>query len=579
MKSLRTLCLALITCAACAAVAVNPPTASLLSGSYTTNPGITLTADEGCTISYNFGTASGQAPTFRYTGTILFSNYGTYYLTACATDAAGNVSQTVEYTYKYTAIASDNTFFTRVTDASQLIAGAQYLIVYEGESVAMALPGTSGAKRYGADVPVTIVGGQIDLSQSNTSPAVWTLGGEEGAWTLLAEEKRMYLSTLYSAAAESQSSYLTLESSITTSNAKDVKWLITIDDTATITAQRYNLTSTTGSRLILHSHGYGFRNYALSSVGGKGYAMPRLYYRETAGGLTLFSGASGLYHLQSGGAYLAIGADGQPTTTTDPADPGTLFALKQNADGTYDLSAQGQELATNALVAQGTDEYTVATGAGTYITATGTTGTTATEWALTEATSLTRTLHADGTTYYGTAYLPFAYTIVTEGATAYTLTPSETQENTLDATAISGIIPAATGVLLVSTSETVTLNPVYGAETGDVANTLTGTYTTLTPSGDTPVYILSNGSTGVGFYRLANGTPLQANLAYYAPTDAPAATRAFRIALPGTSGLTLPRAHPATAPHAALRDLQGRRVGSPKAPGIYLLPDRKLLVP
>ncbi len=572
MKHLRTVCLALIACAASAAAAVNPPTASLASGTYTTNPGITLTADEGCTISYYFGTAGGQTPSFRYTGTILFSNYGTYYLTAYATDAAGNVSATVSYTYKYTAIASDNAFFTRVTDASQLIVGAQYLIVYEGESVAMALPNIKDEEYYGADVPVTITGGGIDISlYDDNKPAVWTLGGKEGAWTLRSVDNKQYLS-----AKESDATTITLNSSASTTKEK---WIISIDDTVTIAAQSCSKGSSIINRAILHSHGYGFRNYVYTYVSHTGYAMPRLYYRETSGSLTLFSGASGLYRLQCGDAYLAIGADGEPTTTTDADDPGTVFTLRQNEDGTYSLAAQGRELATNALVAQGTDGYTIATGAGRYITSTGATGTAAAEWTIAAATNLSRTLHTDATAYYATAYLPFAYTVASDGATAYALNPSETQDNTLDTTPISGTIPAATGVLLVGTSETLTLNPVYGAETSDVASALTGTYTTLTPSGADPVYILSGGSAGVGFYRLADGVQLQANLAYYAPVSAAAAPRAYRIALPGATGLALPIARPATDIKAPLRDLQGRRVDSPKAPGIYLLPGRKLFVP
>lgn len=97
---------------------------------------------------------------------------------------AGSATYTVEVV---TEIPS--TTFTRVTSASQLVAGKEYILVVPDSAVAMGVATTSNLRTA---VRVNLSGDKVSLKKEEV--AVLTLGGTTNAWTLLASDNGKYLS-------------------------------------------------------------------------------------------------------------------------------------------------------------------------------------------------------------------------------------------------------------------------------------------------------------------------------------------------------------------------------------------------
>ena len=134
-------------------------------------------------------------------------------------------------------------------------------------------------------------------------------------------------------------------------------------------------------------------------------------------------------------------------------------------------------------------------------------------WAIEPVESLPVTISSAG---YATLYSPVALTIP-GGVTAYVATD---MGEYLHLDAINdGIIPAGTGVILKGAAGTYNFEITTG---GTAESALTGTIATIAkPEG---AYYLSNGDSGIGFYKEGSATTLAGFKAYL---DGSAGTKGF----------------------------------------------------
>ena len=185
------------------------------------------------------------------------------------------------------------------------------------------------------------------------------------------------------------------------------------------------------------------------------------------------------------------------------------------------------------------------------------------EWVLEEITTLPVTITAAG---YATLYAPVALTIP-NGVTAYVATDNG---DYLTLTAIDGgIIPANTGVILAGAATTYNFGITTGGNAGD--NALTGTVAAIArPSGS---YILSNGTSGVGFYK--DGATTIPGFKAYLPAASPGnGVKTFRFN-EETAIEALESAKEAGS--AKIYNLAGQRVTKAKK-GIYIVGGRKVVI-
>lgn len=185
----------------------------------------------------------------------------------------------------------------------------------------------------------------------------------------------------------------------------------------------------------------------------------------------------------------------------------------------------------------------------------------------------------DNVTYYGTAYMPFDYTLP-EGIEAHTITTDGTMATTSQ---LSGCVPAGTGVLFkangISTVPFLYMNYSLTSddETQVANNVLTGTYTDRVASeGEAYTFQAKNGQ--VGFYRYTAGKTLNAYKAYIPGSVAANGLRAFVIDFDGGAATPIelifddePESHA-----NIVYDLQGRRVAQPQKGGIYIINGKKV---
>ena len=183
------------------------------------------------------------------------------------------------------------------------------------------------------------------------------------------------------------------------------------------------------------------------------------------------------------------------------------------------------------------------------------------EWVLEEITTLPVTITAAG---YATLYAPVALAIPGD-VTAYVATD---KGDYLTLTAIDGgIIPANTGVILAGAATTYNFGITTGGNAGD--NALTGTVAAIArPSGS---YILSNGGSGVGFYK-DGATTIPGFKAYLAAGGGGVKTFRFNEE---TAIEAIESAKEACS--ANIYNLAGQRVTKAKK-GIYIVGGRKVVV-
>lgn len=186
-------------------------------------------------------------------------------------------------------------------------------------------------------------------------------------------------------------------------------------------------------------------------------------------------------------------------------------------------------------------------------------------WTITKVTTIPVTISE---AKYATLKLPFAVTLPAEGLKAYKGTTDE--ENYLSLTEITGIIPANEPVILTGEAATYTLTISSSTDAASTDNVLSGTLTPATLTSDNTAYILKNGTSGVGLYKVTSTSDLTipANKAYLLETSGSSQSmKGFRFDDGTTTGI-----HSAATTNTAadeFYDLNGRRVLFP-VKGVYV---------
>lgn len=179
-----------------------------------------------------------------------------------------------------------------------------------------------------------------------------------------------------------------------------------------------------------------------------------------------------------------------------------------------------------------------------------------------EVTTLPVTISAVG---YATLYAPVALTIPT-GVTAYVAADNGEY---LTLTAIEGgVIPANTGVILAGEAKTYNFDITTG---GNASSALTGSVAAIARPADS--YILSNGTSGVGFYK-DGATTIPGFKAYLASGSGGGTVKTFRFN-EETAIEALESAKEAGS--AKIYNLAGQRVTKAKK-GIYIVGGRKVVI-
>ena len=189
-------------------------------------------------------------------------------------------------------------------------------------------------------------------------------------------------------------------------------------------------------------------------------------------------------------------------------------------------------------------------------------------FAIKEVTSIPVTISSVG---YATLNLPMAVEIASDVKAYY---GAKDNTSTITLAEISGnVIPANTPVILVAQntlSEATQFNFNISYTDAGIApesNALTGTTCKQKMNAGAGVYVLKNGNSGIGFYRVdsTNDLTLNANKAYYG--NANGSTEVVRFDFGGTTAIE--GAPTLKADDATLYDLNGRRVIYPTT-GVYV---------
>ena len=193
---------------------------------------------------------------------------------------------------------------------------------------------------------------------------------------------------------------------------------------------------------------------------------------------------------------------------------------------------------------------------------------------ITKVTPAKHTLHVTGAGY-ATLFLDYA-TVIPTGVKAYAVT--EVNNSYVSLTQIEGILPANTGVIIEASEEDYDF--VAAAENGSVIsnNKLLGT--TVDTDIDVEAYVLSMVDDEVGLYKaeMAGGVFLNNAYKAYLPVSAlPAAVQGangfkFRFETTGVEQVEVAKGV------KAIYDLSGRKVNDMKAPGLYIVNGKKVLV-
>lgn len=126
---------------------------------------------------------------------------------------AGSVS----YTLTVTA-ATPTVNYVKVTNANQLLAGNEYILVGNRAGKTAAMGARTGTNTYRNEVLVTVTDDKVAV-KNNDGIAILTLGGESGAWTFKASDNNEYLALTANSNALHSSADVT----------DNTKWTITDD--------------------------------------------------------------------------------------------------------------------------------------------------------------------------------------------------------------------------------------------------------------------------------------------------------------------------------------------------------------
>ena len=183
-----------------------------------------------------------------------------------------------------------------------------------------------------------------------------------------------------------------------------------------------------------------------------------------------------------------------------------------------------------------------------------------------------------GSTGYATFGYPFAVDLsgLSASQDAYTVSVSGT---TATLTSVKDKkIPAGTGIILKGSNGDAISLPLTTASTNEIGtNNLHVSDGTVTGDGNT-IYVLANGSKGVGFYLKKSGSAIAAGKAYLSVSGGVANARAF-IGFDdndGKTGIDEVRSNTEEV-RSDYYDLQGRRVDQPTK-GLYIVNGKKVII-
>ena len=180
-----------------------------------------------------------------------------------------------------------------------------------------------------------------------------------------------------------------------------------------------------------------------------------------------------------------------------------------------------------------------------------------------------------GNTGYATFGYPFAVDLsgLGDGQDAYTVTVSGTKAQL---TSVKGNkIPANTGIILKGTNGDAISLPLTTASTDEIGTNKLHVSDGTVTGDESTVYVLANGTSGVGFYLLKSGDALAAGKAYLKVQNGAAQVRQFIGFGDNATGID-------NIEHSISRieqyyDLQGRRVAQP-AKGLYVVNGKKVII-
>ena len=336
-----------ITTAAYTLKAPEAPTFSLASGEVKAGTTVTLTAGEGGSVVVY--TTDGSTPTADsdiYDGPIAINAAMT--IKAATVDDGDNLSAvtSVSFTIKQTED------FVKVTDASTLRAGDQFILVYETGNIAMGAINSGG--KYYEKVDVTISGSTVS---DPTGAAILTLGGSVDSWTLQSSLSDNYLSLTSNSNELKESSYV--------SDNNTESWKISITDGNVKIINVANPSNNSNDRYIQWNDGSSGKRFACYGGTQKDLQLYRLSksvtitsaeYATYCGTLALDFSTTGIT------AYTAT--DGETKVTLNEIESGKVPAntpvvlYKAGADGT----AINVPVTASADAVEGTNDLHVSTG-------------------------------------------------------------------------------------------------------------------------------------------------------------------------------------------------------------------------
>ena len=138
------------------------------------------------------------------------------------------------------------------------------------------------------------------------------------------------------------------------------------------------------------------------------------------------------------------------------------------------------------------------------------------------------------------------------------------------------IVKSGQGVVLKTTSGSITMTPTCSNGSGDYSgNSLTGTTAAMTGAAGN-IYVLNNGTQGVGFYKLSSGGTIGANKAYLTYSGGSSSAPSFFGFDGNTTGIDATLVNSEKV-NSVVYDLQGRRVAQPTK-GLYIVNGKKVVI-